>query len=241
MKTPPGIKSGGRFLSRLWGIDRFRLSIVLPDPDHLADAGQGLDLPFVQGIGVADHPDDGAVRAGGLVDVEAVVDQVFLDGVQRLFGGVLFRDDQHSSRPSRCDMMRSSRRDSSTTRSNRRMMAPSSSGPGLSSFMRTKMRFSRAGSNTGRSNPFLRFPISRASLARSLKIRSSTSSSRSIRFRTSSISTPTSLERYREVSGAASGPRRFRFPQSYSLHAVTATSAAGWGSAPARARILFPP
>src|SRR5512140_2024567 len=101
-------------------------SVVLPDPDHLTHAGHRLDLPRVQRVRVADDAEDRPVGARGLVYVEPVTDQVLLHGVQRLLGRVSLGDDQHSCGPSPWDLIRSSRRDSSTTRSKSRTMAPPS-------------------------------------------------------------------------------------------------------------------
>src|SRR5512143_799031 len=148
MRSKPTPRNSGRIPAPPGDVTPGRSSgsVVLPDPDHLAHAGHRLDLARVQRVRVADDADDGAVGARGLVDVEPVADQILLHGVQRLLGGVSLRDDQHLYGPSPWDRIRSSRRDSSTTRSNRRTMAPSSSGPGLSPFIRAKIRFSRDGS-----------------------------------------------------------------------------------------------
>jgi len=72
-----------------------RQLIIFLDSDYLADARHGLDRMVVKRVGLADHADDGAVGAGGLVDIEVAVYQVCLDPVQLGVRGVFLHDDQH--------------------------------------------------------------------------------------------------------------------------------------------------
>src|SRR6516162_7145962 len=99
----------------------FSYSPFLGDPDYLQYPRHRLDLSDVEGVGIADHPDDGPVGAGRLVNVEVLVYQEFLYPVERRFVGAFLHDDQHTVPPcssSLLVMIRSSLLDSSTTRSN---------------------------------------------------------------------------------------------------------------------------